>query len=228
MIKLRFAIVSILLTLMLSLSMAAVAQCPVEIKHESGHQHETAKKGTKLRTEWGVGVGAVYTMLKTDAQNVMLKPKFGYQGYVQIALLFRDFFGLKTEVCYSGGSVQAALPDAKFERRVRTSTIDIPIFLSFRLLKRIHINLGPQFTVMSRAEYTYDNQTGFFGGVYPTFNLAGSVGVKLFKNLMFEARYIHPLKKGLNRLPDVIDGAAEGIEFNTSASRITAGLTLVF
>ena len=92
--------------------------------------------------------------------------------------------------------------------------------LTLRLLNIVRLNLGPQFTVMSRAEYSVDGNTQFFGPVYPTVNVAAGVGVKLFSNLMLEARYIYPLGRGTNQF--------ESHEFTTTTQRITAGLTLTF
>lgn len=188
------------------------AQCPVSIGGGGD--------SPRIKTEWSIGVGGVYTMLDHTSSEVALRPRIGYQGYAQMAVLFGRFFALETEICYSGGSVEATLPDIEFSRKIRTTTIDIPIFLSLRLFDIVHLNLGPQFTVMNRAEYTLDGETKFFGPVYPTFNLAASIGVKLFANLMLEARYLYPLKSGVNQFM--------GHEFNTTASRITAGLTLRF
>ena len=194
----------------------ACAQCPVGVGlHDHDHYHEP-----RIKTEWGIGVGGVYTLLDHTSSTVALAPRIGYQGNVQMALLFGRFLGLETEICYSGGSVDASLPGVDFERRVRTTTIDIPIFLSLRLFDRVHLNFGPQFTVMSRAEYTLDGETRFFGPLYPTYNVAGAVGIRLFSNLMLEARYIYALRGGLNSFLSH--------EFETTASRVTAGLTLTF
>ena len=206
-------IVCLLLGAIFFTSLAASAQCPVSIGVNDN--------GTpRLRTEFGIGVGGVYTMLQAPSQDVALQPKLGFQGNVQLALVFGRFIGFGTEICYAGGSVEALLKDMNFERRVRTTTIDIPIFLSLRLLNIVRLNLGPQFTVMSRAEYSVDGETQFFGPLYPTVNAAAGLGVKLFSNLMLEARYIYPLGRGTNQFM--------GHEFNTTTSRITAGLTLIF
>lgn len=203
----------VLVGLMFLMPRVAIAQCPVGVGF---HDYDEPR----IKTEWGIGIGGVYTMLDHTAQNVMLQPRIGYQGNLQMALLFGRFVGLETEICYSGGRVDAKLPGVDFERKVRTTTIDIPVFLSVRLFDRVHLNVGPQFTVMSRAEYTLDSETRFFGPIYPTYNLAGAVGVRLFSNLMLEARYIYPLKGGVNSFV--------GSEFETTASRVTAGLTLIF
>lgn len=214
MIKVRIVrnIVSLLLCLMLVGGGVALAQCPVSAS--------VGGDGPRIKTEMNIGVGGVYTMLQSPSPDVMLKPNLGYHGNVQLALVFGKTVGIQTEVCYSGGSVDVKLRDMDFERTVRTTTIDMPVFLSLRLLNIVRLNVGPQFTVMNRAEYSIEGETYFFGPLYPTFNLAASLGVKLLGNLMLEARYVYPLGLGSNQFM--------GHEFETLSSRITAGLTLVF
>ena len=180
----------------------------------------TRDNGRLVKTEMGIGVGGVYTMLQTPSADVMLKPNLGYQGNVQLALVFGKTVGIQTEICYSGGSVDTSLRNMDFKRTVRTTTIDMPLFLSLRLLNIVRLNLGPQFTVMNRAEYSVDGETYFFGPLYPTLNLAAGLGFKIFGNLMLEARYVYPLGVGTNQFM--------GHEFETTSSRVTAGLTLVF
>ena len=214
MIKVRIVrnIVSLLLCLMLVGGVTASAQCPVSVA--------VGGDGPRTKTEMNIGVGGVYTMLQSPSPDVMLKPNLGYHGNVQLALVFGKTVGIQTEVCYSGGSVDVKLRDMDFERTVRTTTIDMPVFLSLRLLNIVRLNVGPQFTVMNRAEYSIEGETYFFGPLYPTFNLAAGLGIKLLGNLMLEARYVYPLGLGSNQFM--------GHEFETLSSRITAGLTLVF
>lgn len=214
MIKVRIVrnIASLLLGIMLVGGVAASAQCPVSVA--------VGGDGPRTKTEMNIGVGGVYTMLQSPSPDVMLKPNLGYHGNVQLALVFGKTVGIQTEVCYSGGSVDVKLRDMDFERTVRTTTIDMPVFLSLRLLNIVRLNVGPQFTVMNRAEYSIEGETYFLGPLYPTFNLAAGLGIKLLGNLMLEARYVYPLGVGTNQFM--------GHEFETLSSRITAGLTLVF
>ena len=214
MIKVRIIrnIVSLLLVLVLMGGISASAQRSENVI--------TRDNGNLVKTEMGIGIGGVYTMLQPQSADVALKPKLGYHGNVQMALVFGKTVGVQTEICYSGGSVDASLRDMDFKRTVRTTTIDIPIFLSLRLLNIVRLNLGPQFTVMNRAEYSVNGETYFFGPLYPTCNLAGGLGLKLFGNLMLEVRYVYPLGVGTNQFM--------GHEFETTSSRVAAGLTLVF
>ena len=176
--------------------------------------------GPKVRMEWGVGVGATYTGLSHVSTNMVeLKPRFGIAGHFDMAVRIGRNFAIETEICYEGGSVNASA--LGLNRKVRTHTMDIPVLLSARLASNhIRISAGPLFTVMSRAEYTLNSETMFFGSLYPTWNLAAGVGVGIGRHLVIEARYVHPLKSNHNSF--------NGIEFSTRAYRVTAGLTLMF
>lgn len=173
-----------------------------------------------VHTEMGVGAGAIYTGLSgvtTDA--VALTPRFGFYGEFDFALRIGRYFAIESEVAYGGGSVVAATP--YIERKIRTSTVDIPLLLSLRLLgSRIRISVGPQFTVLSKAEYTLDDQKHYFGPLQPTWNIAGGVGVGISKHFIFKARFVYGLKESLNQF--------EGVEFSTRAYRIMAGVALIF
>jgi hypothetical protein len=174
----------------------------------------------KVRLEWGVGVGTTYSGLSQLSSDVVkLNPRLSIAGHLDMALRIGRHFAVETEICYEGGSIKASTPRAN--HKIRTRTMDIPVMASLRVVNnRIRISVGPQLTVMSRAEYTSGGETMFFGSFYPTWNLAAGVGVGITRHFLIEARYIHPLKSNLNSF--------DGVEFSTRAYRVTAGLTLLF
>ena len=183
-------------------------------------QHYHFKDAPKVRTEWGAGVGGVYTGIsRITTADVALKPRFGIQGHIDFAVLFGRNFAIETEVAYEGGSIDATAKG--LERRVRTRTIDIPVLLSLRLADNIvRISAGTVFSVMSNAEYTVNDEVMFFGPIYPTWNLAGGIAVGLGRHFVLEARYIHALKDNTNQF--------NGIEFKTRPYKITAGVGITF
>ena len=174
----------------------------------------------KVHMEWGVGVGATYTgITEVTTPIVDLKPRFSIAGHFDMAVCIGRNFAIETEIRYEGGSIKVATP--KESRRVQTRTVDIPVLLSLRLANDvIRINAGPQFTVMSNAQYTNNGETMIFGPVHPTWNLAAGIGIGLGRHFVLEARYVHPLKSCINQF--------DGVEFSTRAYRATAGLTLLF
>ena len=212
--KLRDIIVAIVAAFVL---MASGTEATAQSSEYSYYSHEETPK---VRMEWGVGVGATYTGVKSISTDIVsLKPRLGLAGHFDMALRIGRNFAVETEIHYEGGSISVATP--KVEHRVRTRTMDIPVLLSLRMANnRIRLSAGPLFTVMSRAEYTQDGETMFFGPTNPTWNVAAGVGIGLTRHLVLEARYVHPLKSSINQF--------DGIEFNTRSYRVTAGLTLLF
>lgn len=212
--KLRDIVVAIVAAFVL---MASGTEATAQSSEYSFYSHEETPK---VRMEWGVGVGATYTGVKSISTDIVsLKPRLGLAGHFDMALRIGRNFAVETEIHYEGGSISVATP--KVEHRVRTRTMDIPVLLSLRMANnRIRLSAGPLFTVMSRAEYTQDGEIKFFGPTNPTWNVAAGVGIGLTRHLVLEARYVHPLKSSINQF--------DGIEFNTRSYRVTAGLTLLF
>ena len=212
--KLRDIIVAIVTAFVL---MASGTEATAQSSEYSFYSHEETPK---VRMEWGVGVGATYTGVKSISTDIVsLKPRLGLAGHFDMALRIGRNFAVETEIHYEGGSISVATP--KVEHRVRTRTMDIPVLLSLRMANnRIRLSAGPLFTVMSRAEYTQDGEIKFFGPTNPTWNVAAGVGIGLTRHLLIEARYVHPLKSSINQF--------DSIEFNTRSYRVTAGLTLLF
>ena len=212
--KLRDIIVAIVAAFVL---MASGTEATAQSSEYGYYSHEETPK---VRMEWGVGVGATYTGVKSISTDIVsLKPRLGLAGHFDMALRIGRNFAVETEIHYEGGSISVATP--KVEHRVRTRTMDIPVLLSLRMANnRIRLSAGPLFTVMSRAEYTQDGEIKFFGPTNPTWNVAAGVGIGLTRHLLIEARYVHPLKSSINQF--------DGVEFNTRSYRVTAGLTLLF
>lgn len=212
--KLRDIIVAIVAAFVL---MASGTEATAQSSEYSLYSHEETPK---VRMEWGVGVGATYTGVKSISTDIVsLKPRLGLAGHFDMAVRIGRNFAVETEIHYEGGSISVATP--KVEHKVRTRTMDIPVLLSLRMANnRIRLSAGPLFTVMSRAEYTQDGEIKFFGPTNPTWNVAAGVGIGLTRHLLIEARYVHPLKSSINQF--------DGIEFNTRSYRVTAGLTLLF
>ena len=212
--KLRDIIVAIVAAFVL---MASGTEATAQSSEYSFYSHEETPK---VRMEWGVGVGATYTGVKSISTDIVsLKPRLGLAGHFDMALRIGRNFAVETEIHYEGGSISVATP--KVEHKVRTRTMDIPVLLSLRMANnRIRLSAGPLFTVMSRAEYTQDGEIKFFGPTNPTWNVAAGIGIGLTRHLVLEARYVHPLKSSINQF--------DGIEFNTRSYRVTAGLTLLF
>ena len=180
----------------------------------------------RIHTEWGIGVGGVYTgIYELSTPDIRISPRFGIQGHLEMAVCFGRNFAIETELSYEGGTMDVATEG--LEHRVRTRTFDIPVLLSLRMAGgRIRLSAGPQFTVLSKGEYTEGGDVRLYGPVSPTWNIAAAVGVRISRSFIIEARYIHPLDETYNQFGG--KESAPGIEFESRQYRITAGLTLLF
>ena len=188
---------------------------------QNPHTHtETPKK--RVRMEMGVGLDAVYTSLNSiSTTDIALSPRIGFGGHFDMGVCFGRNFAIETEVAYQRGSLVAKNNIVDHTRKVKTTTIDIPVLLSLRFINQhLRFIAGPVFTVMNRSQYAVNDQTHEFGPFSPTWNVAGGIALCMGGHFQLEARYIHPLKTTLNQV--------DGIEFESKASRITAGFSVVF
>ena len=188
------------------------------------HNPMLREDGTpKVRTEWGIGIGGSYTLIDHQSDFITLSPRLGYEGHLHMGILLGNHFAIEGEISYAGGSIDALHKPLDISRRVRTTTINIPVLLSLRLWdNRLQFDLGPLFTVRSSAEYTLESNVEFFGSAYPTWNVTAGVGVRLFRNLMLDIHYIYPLATTHNHFVD------SKSEFTMHSERVAAGLTLLF
>ena len=204
-----------------ALAIALVFAIPAQAQ---SHDHSDAESdGPRVRTEWGIGVGASYTLLENNSTLVDVRPRFGLGGQLHMGLLFGNNFALEAEIHYQGGSIMASLPKTDIQHKIKTTTIDFPVMMSLRMLDSIiQLDAGVLFTVMSRAEYTHESELMYYGSVYPTFNLTAGVGFRLSRHFLLEAHYIYPLGQTVNQF--VLTDA----NFKSRAQRFSAGLTLIF
>lgn len=172
-----------------------------------------------LRTEWGIGLKGVYTGVESLSPNITVAPRIGFGAQFDMALRIGRRFAIETEVGYERGTLMVGNGVEQF--KVKTTTMDIPVLVSLRLLGRmIRISAGPLFSVMNKAQYVNDDNIAMeFGALHPTTNVMASAGVCVGR-ILVEARYVQSLKKTLNYF--------EGEEFNLRSRRITVGVTALF
>lgn len=205
----------------------AMAQCSCDI-HHIPYDYNVESQHRKVYTEWGVGVGVVYTGINTLSTSVVsLQPRYGFQGHFDMAVCFGRNFAIETEIAYEGGSMDVKLGD--LERRVRLRELDIPVLLSLRFLdSRIRLAAGPLFAVKSSGEYSVEGESYLYGPMLPTWNIAAGVGLRLGKHFIIEARYVHPLVDTVNQFGAIKGNENAGVEFNTRCYKISAGVTILF
>ena len=70
-------------------------------------------------------------------------------------------------------------PEGQKEINLKSNSIDVPVLLSFRLLRPVRIYAGPVFTVMNDCKQKSGGDLLDFGRVRPTMSYTVGAGVKL-------------------------------------------------
>lgn len=210
------------LSFWLAMVMTVVAwTTTVEAQAQRYDSFPAGESQPKVKMEFGIGLDAAYTHLADVATDIVgISPRIGFGGHFDMAVCIGRHFAIGTEIGYQRG--KAKISDVRDNiYTLKTRTIDVPILLSLRVANQhLRFDVGPMFTVMSKAQYDISGETREFGPMYPTWNLVGGVGVCIGRHFVIEAKYIHALKTTYNQI--------EGVEFTTRAHRITAGFTVVF
>ena len=80
-------------------------------------------------------------------------------------------------------------PEGQKEINLKSNSIDVPVLLSFRLLRPVRIYAGPVFTVMNDCKQKSGGDLLDFGRVRPTMSYTVGAGVKLLGHLLVDLRY---------------------------------------
>ena len=213
-------IATILVTVLLSLAGGrALAQ-----EHLYPFMVETEPQ-SKVNTEWGVGVGAVYTGFgKVSSDAVALHSRLGIQGHLDMALLFGHHFALESKIIFERGGIDAEYRNKSYD--ITTTSMEMPVLLSLRMLDgALRLNGGVEFGLISNGGYLDGRDSYMFGTVTPTWNLATGLGISILPNILLELRYIHALQDGVNQLGATTKGA--GHDFKTRTHKVILGLSLL-
>lgn len=178
-----------------------------------------------VRTEWGVGVGGVYTgFSRVSSKDVVLNSRLSFQGYLDMAVVIGRYFAVESKLIYEKGGIDAAYKGKRYD--ISTSTFEVPLLLSLRLWDGVfRANAGVQFGLISNGGYLDGRDSYMFGIVTPTWNLATGIGVQVASNVVVELRYIHALQDGVNQLGATSKGA--GFDFTTRTHKVMLGVSLI-
>ena len=178
-----------------------------------------------VRTEWGVGVGGVYTGFgRISAEAVELNSRLALQGHLDMAVVVGRYFAVESGMIYQKGGLDAEYRGKRYD--ISTSTFEMPLLLSLRLWdSAVRINGGVQLGLISSGGYLEGKENYMFGTVTPTWNLAAGVGVRVMPNVVVELGYTHALQDGVNQLGATNKGA--GLDFTTRTHKVMLGVSLL-
>ena len=180
---------------------------------------------SRVRTEWGVGVGGVYTGFNSiSSTGVTLNSRLAFQGHLNMAVLFGRYFGVESGFVYETGGIDAEYRGKSYD--ISTSTFEMPLLLSLRFWDGVvRANAGVEFGLISDGGYLDGVDSYLFGTMMPTWNLATSIGVRVVPNVVIELRYIQALQDGVNQLGASNKGA--GHDFATRIHKVVLGVSLL-
>lgn len=178
-----------------------------------------------VRTEWGVGVGGVYTGFGSISSSaVTLNSRLAFQGHLDMAVVVGRYFAVESGVVYQKGGIDAEYGAKRYD--ITTTSFEMPLLLSLRLWdSMVRLDGGVQFGLASSGGYLDGRESYMFGTVTPTWNLAAGVGVRLMPNMVVELRYTHALQDGANQLGATVKGA--GLDFTTRTHKVMLGVSLL-
>lgn len=212
-------IVALVAVALLSMGGRAMAQeYPNPFVVEQGNE-------SLVRTEWGVGVGGVYTgfgSISSDA--VTLNSRLAFQGHLDMAVVVGRYFAVESGVVYQKGGIDAEYRGKRYD--ITTTSFEMPLLLSLRLWNSmVRLKGGVQLGLASSGGYLDGKESYMFGTVTPTWNLAAGVGVRVVPNMVVELRYTHALQDGVNQLGATVKGA--GLDFTTRTHKVILGVSLL-
>lgn len=180
---------------------------------------------SKVTTEWGVGIGGVYTgfsRISSDAVTLNSRPSI--QGHVDMGVVIGRHFGIESALIFERGGI-----DAKYRGRgydITTTAFEMPLLASLRLWNgALRVNAGVQFGLISNGGYLDGRDSYMFGTVTPTWNIATGIGVLVMPNIVMELRYTHALQDGANQLGATNNSA--GFDFTTRTYKVMLGVSLL-
>jgi len=185
--------------------------------------------GVRLSTEWGLTAGVSYPWMNYDTQahpTLNIQPKMGFSAGFHMALKFGRTFALQPELIYNYSPIRIIDPSAKFNSRVKSQSLQVPVLLSVRVWM-LRFNAGPVITLMDNPVYKdNDGEKVMFGRIYPTFSYTVGAGVCILRHLLVDLRYNGRFNKSTNFMS--YGASHEGFEFRTSTHNVQLKIGYLF
>ena len=145
-----------------------------------------AAQRPRARVEWGVVGGINIPDYTTNMSETDVKNKLGWQAGITTAVNL-GAFAIEPQILYVRQGLRIK-PEGAKEINLKSNSIDVPVLLSFRLLRPVRIYAGPVFTVMNDCKYAEGNNEMFFGSMRPTVSYMLGLGLN-FGHTLIDFRY---------------------------------------
>ncbi|MDE7450619.1 MAG: PorT family protein, partial [Alistipes sp.] len=103
---------------------------------------------SRPRVEWGVLGGIDIPDYKISDDYGSIRNRLGWHFGIVSAVKWRAF-AVEPQILYLRQGLRVRMADGGEQLDVRSNSIDVPVFASFRLLNPLRIYAGPVFTVMN-------------------------------------------------------------------------------
>jgi len=127
------------------------------IAHNSFGQDDS---NSRKKFQFGLKAGANYSNIyDTKGEEFNAENKFGFAGGVFIAIPIGKFLGIQPEVLYSqkGYKQTGSFLGGTYELTRTTDYIDIPLLLSIKPVNFMTIQVGPQFSFLTKQKDVFSN-----------------------------------------------------------------------
>ncbi|GAB2616789.1 porin family protein [Emticicia sediminis] len=115
---------------------------------------------TRKKFQFGLKIGSNYSNIyDSDGENFDAEGKFGLAGGIFVAIPIGKFLGVQPEILFSqkGYKQTGAFLGSTYELTRTTDYIDIPLLLSIKPVNFLSIQLGPQFSFLTKQKDVFKN-----------------------------------------------------------------------
>lgn len=141
----------------------------------------------RTRVEWGLVGGINVPDFTTNMDRTEIRNKCGWQAGIVTAVNL-GAFAVEPQILYVRQGMRIR-PEGTDELNLKSSSIDVPVLLSLRLLHPVRIYAGPVFTVMNDCKRKTGGDLIDFGRVRPTLSYTVGAGVVILRHLLIDLRY---------------------------------------
>ena len=120
----------------------------------------------RVKLEWGGMAGLNIVDFSTSDDATAVRNKLGWQAGIVTAVDF-GAFAIEPQILYVRQGLRLR-PKGEPELNLKSSSIDVPVLVSLRLLRPVRIYAGPVFTVMSRSRRATCSTSGACGRRSPS------------------------------------------------------------
>lgn len=135
--------------------------------------------------EYGITAGANVPHYSTNMDGINIGNKLGWQAGV-VVRINTPIVAIQPELLFVRNAID--LTEANYDLKVKSNSLSLPLLASVRLLRIIHINVGPVFSLTNDCKYKFEGNKYDFGRMQPTVGYAVGAAVQL-QHLLVDLRF---------------------------------------